>query len=448
MNLSSRDAASVWHPYTQHHGAAPFLEALHARGPWIHTHDGSAYLDMISSWWVNLHGHGSVALADAIRDQCLKLDHVQFAGVTHEPAVRLAERLVEKAAFGDCRIFYSDNGSTAVEVALKIAHQFWKNQGQQRPLVLALEGAYHGDTVGAMALGRSSGFFHAFEDLMFEIRSLPVPPTWYGHDSEEAERHILTQLDVLLEREGHRISTLIVEPLVQGAIGMRFHTARFLQAVCQRVRAHGILVIFDEVMTGFFRLGTLFAFHQTNVVPDMVCLSKGITGGILPLGATLVQSRIFNEFLGDTFRRALAHGHSFTGNPICCAAALANLDLLEKPDLPARLKQIHEKLSAHMLSLRTFHSTTQHRCLGTLAAFNLSSAPGSYEHFAGRPLARFAQQKGLLIRPIGNTVYFLPPYCMTPGEIDNAFDIIREGLESMAPTDHATTPSPAAGPKP
>lgn len=440
VNLLQRDARSVWHPYTQHQGAAPFLPVQSASGPWIYTEDGRPYLDMISSWWVNIHGHGSRFLADAIHAQCLALDHVQFAGITHEPAVQLAEKLIARAAMGDCRVFYSDNGSTAVEVALKIAHQYWVNRNEKRPLILALEGGYHGDTVGAMSLGRSSGFFNAFEDLFFEVHAIPVPETWHDHIPADAEEKILTRLEAWLKEKGASVSALIVEPLVQGAAGMRFHSHGFLEKLCSLVRSYGILVVFDEVMTGFYRLGTFFALQQTAILPDLLCLSKGITGGILPLGATLAQSWIFEGFLGETFQTALAHGHSFTGNPICCAAALASLTLLEDPEFPVRLNAIHRALERNVLSLKVSPRSTRHRCLGTVAAFDLASTSARYGDFSGRPLAHFARENGVLIRPIGNVVYVLPPYCVTSAQIDSAFDVIRAWLASPEDAFPAYTP--------
>jgi adenosylmethionine-8-amino-7-oxononanoate aminotransferase len=430
MDLLQRDLRSVWHPFTQHRGAGPLLPIQGAEGPWLYSAEGSPYLDLISSWWVNLHGHGSRRLAEAIHQQCLQLDHVQFAGITHEPAVLLAEKLITLSALGESRVFFSDNGSTAVEVAIKMALQFWKNQNQARPLLLALEGGYHGDTVGAMSLGKSSGFFHPYQDLLFEVHTIPVPECWDGFHPDLLEDQILQQVADFLDQNAASVSALIVEPLVQGARGMRFHSARFLQNLCNLMRARGVLVIFDEVMTAFYRLGSLFAYQQTTVVPDILCLSKGITGGILPLGVTLARAWIFEQFLGDCFQSALAHGHSFTGNPICCAAALANLELLQCPELPARLSAIQRAMEKNLAALKTLSSTAKHRCRGTLAAFDLSRAATDYGSFAARPLAEFARNKGFLIRPIGNAVYLLPPYCISPEQIDSAFCAIQEWLKN------------------
>jgi adenosylmethionine-8-amino-7-oxononanoate aminotransferase len=280
-----------------------------------------------------------------------------------------------------------------------------------------------------MSLGKSSGFFQAFRELLFEIHSVPVPHTWLGHRATEEEDRILEETQKLLNESGSQISALFVEPLVQGAAGMRFHSVRFLEQLCALVRQHGILIVFDEVMTAFHRLGSLFAFQQTDIIPDILCLSKGITGGILPLGATIAQNRIFDAFLAEGFERALAHGHSFTGNPICCAAALANLTLLDAEDLPARLDALHRSLQSNLQSLLNHPLTSRHRCLGTVAAFDLRDGSAQYGNFAGRPLARFAREAGVLLRPIGNAVYVLPPYCTTASQIDAAFDVVRAWLQ-------------------
>ena len=310
-NLLSRDKEAVWHPFTQHGLGRQLLPVAGGMGAVIRDVEGREYLDMISSWWVNLHGHGRPELAKAVADQILKLDHVQFAGATHEPAVLLAERLLEAAGLrGKAKVFYSDNGSTAVEVALKIAHQHWVNQGTPRKLFAVLEGGYHGDTVGAMSVGRSSGFFDSFTGMMFETTVLPVPLIWRNFQNEEGEGAALSKIAALLDRLGNQMAGLIVEPLIQGAGGMRFHSPRYLSELCRLFQEHSIPVIFDEVMTGFGRTGSFFAYQQTSVIPDMICLSKGITGGILPLSATIASNPLFESFLGDDFSSALAHGHS------------------------------------------------------------------------------------------------------------------------------------------
>jgi adenosylmethionine-8-amino-7-oxononanoate aminotransferase len=428
-SLAARDAAAIWHPFTQHGLGRPLLPITGAGGALLRDETGRDYLDMISSWWVNLHGHGRPELAKAVSEQILRLDHVQFAGATHEPAVLLAERLLEKAGLtGAARVFYSDNGSTAVESALKIAHQHWVNRGAPRRLFATLRGAYHGDTVGAMSVGRSSGFFDAFGGLLFETVTLPVPLIWNGFANEEGERAVLAEIARLLESEGNSLAGLIVEPLVQGAGGMRFHSAGFLSALCGMFREQGIPVIFDEVMTGFGRTGSFLAFQQAGFLPDLVCLSKGITGGILPLAVTIASNDLFDSFVGNDFSTALAHGHSYTANPVSCAAALASLDLHESTASLDQVARINRCMAGHLDFLSSHPKVEKARLLGGIAAFDLADCDPGYQAGAGRALATALEERGILIRPLGNVIYLMPPYCITDRQIDGVFGAIRDIL--------------------
>jgi adenosylmethionine-8-amino-7-oxononanoate aminotransferase len=433
-HLLTRDATAVWHPFTQHGLGREPIPMTGGAGAVLRDTEGREYLDMISSWWVNLHGHGRPELARAVSDQILKLDHVQFAGATHEPAVTLAERLLKKAGLtGSAKVFYSDNGSTAVEAALKIAHQHWANHGTPRSFFATLRGSYHGDTVGAMSVGRSSGFFDAFREMLFETLSLPVPMVYEGFSNEEGEQTALNEILRTLEMDGERIAALIVEPLVQGAGGMRFHSPRFLKKLSELFRERGIPVIYDEVMTGFSRTGSFFAFQQTGFIPDLICLSKGITGGILPLAVTIASNDLFDSFLGNDFSTALAHGHSYTANPVACAAALASLDLHESTDSLRRVARIHEHLHRHLLQISRHPMIEHPRALGGIAAFDLVTDDTSYSASAGRQLATFAQEQGVLLRPLGNVLYLMPPYCITNEQIDRAFEVIEAFLSNAAP---------------
>jgi adenosylmethionine-8-amino-7-oxononanoate aminotransferase len=423
--LTDRDRDAIWHPFTQHGLGRPLLPVASASGAILRDESGREYLDMISSWWVNLHGHGRPELAKAVADQVMRLDHVQFAGATHEPAVRLAERLLNKAGLrGAARGFYSDNGSTAVESALKIAHQHWVNRGTPRRLFATLRGAYHGDTVGAMSVGRSSGFFDAFGSLLFETQALPVPLVWNGFANEEGEASALEEIRRILISEGDSLAGLIVEPLVQGAGGMRFHSVRFLSALCGMFRERGIPVIFDEVMTGFGRTGSFFAYQQTGVLPDLICLSKGITGGILPLAVTIASNDLFDSFLGNDFSSALAHGHSYTANPVACAAALASLDLHESTNSLTQVARINRRMARHLELLAAHSKIEKTRLLGGIAAFDLAGTDSGYSAGSGRELATALQERGILLRPLGNVIYLMPPYCITDGEIDRVFEAI------------------------
>ena len=426
-DLVGRDASFLWHPYTQHRSSDDPLCVASAKGAYLYDGEGKAYLDMISSWWVNIHGHGRTELAAAISRQALNLDHVHFAGVTHEPAVALAEQLVKLSGLGDgTRLFYSDNGSTAVEVALKICHQYWRNRGQHRPRIMTFRGGYHGDTLGAMTVGESSGFFDAFRSWMFEVDNLEVPHTWRGASVRDEESACIRAFKEKLGNISGDVAALIVEPLIQGAAGMRFHSPEFLSEICRLARSAGIPVVFDEVMTGFFRTGTLFAYMQTDVLPDLVCLSKGITGGILPLGATLVKGEYFSAFLGDSFSEALAHGHSFTGNPITCAAALASLDLLEKGGAASVVARISSQLADGIEKLERRFPIEKTRVLGGIGAFELKGKSGDYAAGGGRPLARYCQDHGVLLRPLGNVVYMMPPYCVLPEDLELAFAVLED----------------------
>jgi len=430
-NLLTRDRNTVWHPFTQHGLGRDPLPVASASGSVIRDTEGREYLDLISSWWVNLHGHGRAELADAVREQVLRLDHVQFAGATHEPAVRLAGELLESAGLsGKARVFYSDNGSTAVEVALKIAHQHWGNRGERRPLFATLEGAYHGDTVGAMSVGRSSGFFGRFGDLMFGTAPLPVPLVWNEHEDRNEREASLRAARELLDREEGNLAGLLVEPLVQGAGGMRFHSPEFLRELCTLFRERSLPVIFDEVMTGFGRTGSFYAFQQTGFVPDLICLSKGITGGILPLSATIASRELFDSFLGEDFSTALAHGHSYTANPVACAAALASLDLHRSTDSSGQVRRIHAAMIEGIGRISSLPSVLRPRVLGGIAAFDLGGQTG-YTAPVGRILSLRAQEKGLLIRPLGNVVYLMPPYCTTDEQIDRTFLILEEILGGL-----------------
>ena len=428
-NLLSRDKEAVWHPFTQHGLGRQLLPVAGGMGAVIRDVEGREYLDMISSWWVNLHGHGRPELAKAVADQILNLDHVQFAGATHEPAVLLAERLLEAAGLrGKAKVFYSDNGSTAVEVALKIAHQHWVNQGTPRKLFAVLEGGYHGDTVGAMSVGRSSGFFDSFTGMMFETTVLPVPLIWRNFQNEEGEGAALSKIAALLDRLGNQMAGLIVEPLIQGAGGMRFHSPRYLSELCRLFQEHSIPVIFDEVMTGFGRTGSFFAYQQTSVIPDMICLSKGITGGILPLSATISSNLLFKSFLGDDFSSALAHGHSYTANPVACAAALCSLDLHKEMDSLGQVARMNKRMAHHLEKLGTHPKIEHPRLLGGILAFDLVTSSRSYSAAAGRELTNFAQENGVLMRPIGNVLYLIPPYCTSDEQLDRVFGVIGEFL--------------------
>jgi adenosylmethionine-8-amino-7-oxononanoate aminotransferase len=426
--LIQLDRRHLWHPFTQAATAPDPIAIRSGSGSWLTAVDGKRYLDLISSWWVTLHGHAHPAIAEAVAHQARQLEQVIFAGFTHEPAVRLATRLAQALPDGLDRIFFSDDGSTSVEVALKLAYQYWRNRGQpQRHRFLAFAGGYHGDTFGAMAAGFGSGFYEPFRDLLVHVEHLPFPATWEGDPAvAEKEAAALARLDEWLERFGTETAALIVEPLVQGASGMRMCRPEFLRALRRRLDAAGVLLIFDEVMTGFGRTGASFACVKSGVTPDLICLSKGLTGGFLPLSATICGPAIYEAFLDPGFAKAFAHGHSFTANPLGCAAALASFDLLETPETAARLAMIEGVHRRRLALLRERAEFVEARCTGTIAAVNLRGDGHGYAGAASLDLQRFFLDRGLLLRPLGPVIYLLPPYCTSEAELDSAYDAIDE----------------------
>jgi adenosylmethionine-8-amino-7-oxononanoate aminotransferase len=432
MDTVALDRRHVWHPFTQEQTAADPVEIVSGSGSVLKTADGGEYLDLISSWWVNLHGHGHPAIAGAIAEQARRLEQVIFAGFTHRPAVELATRLSGLLPGDLQRVFFSDDGSTAVEVALKIATQYWLNQGESRTRFLAFEGGYHGDTAGAMSAGRASGFFDAFQSMTFQVDSLPFPATWDGDpEVEEKEQAALAALDAYLERYPEETAALIVEPLVQGASGMRMCRPGFLRAMAERLREAGVLLIFDEIMTGFGRTGELFASLKIGVTPDLICLSKGLTGGFMPLAVTVCREGIYQAFLAEDFDHALAHGHSFTANPLGCAAALASLDLTLHPRTTERIAAIEALHRQRLADLAGHPRVREPRVTGTIAALTLPAEASGYTSELGPRLKAFFMDRGLLLRPLGNVVYLLPPYCTSDEQLHRGWDAVGEALEKL-----------------
>jgi adenosylmethionine-8-amino-7-oxononanoate aminotransferase len=413
----------LWHPFTQMATADPPLRAVRGEGAELVLDDGSRLIDAISSWWVTLHGHGEPSIAAAIAEQAHSLEQVIFADFCHPPAERLAERLA--ALTGLPRLFFSDNGSTAVEVALKMAWQWWHNQGSPRPRLIAFDGAYHGDTFGAMALGERCLFNAPFEPLLFEVARAPWPGTWWGDDGIEArETAALKALAELLETP---TAAVILEPLVQGAGGMAMVRPRFLQGVEALVRQAGALLIADEVMTGFGRTGHLFASQACGLRPDLIALSKGLTGGFLPMGVTLASDALFQGFHDPDPARAFLHGHSFTANPLGCAAALASLDLLEAN--PQRFTTMAERHRPHLERLASHPAVRRPRLCGCIAAFDLAVDSPGYFHPAGAALQRRVRQHGVFLRPLGDVVYLLPPLCLTDAQLERCWRAIAAALD-------------------
>ncbi len=401
-NLAERDRRVIWHPYTQEQTAPPPLPIVSGEGAWLVAEDGRRYLDAISSWWTNIHGHAHPRLVRALADQAARLEHVIFAGMTHEPAVALAEQLT--ALLGLDRVFYSDNGSTAVETALKMAYQYWANRGEPRTRFLMLRDGYHGDTVGAMSVSGLPLFRGHFADLLFRA-------------------------DIYDGAIGDDVAAVIVEPMVQGAAGMRIHSPEFLREVEQQCRAAGCLLIADEVMTGFGRTGRMFAHEHAGITPDIVCLSKGITGGFMPFAATVTNNTVYEAFLSDDSARTFFHGHSYTGNPLGCAVALESLRLFEDEGTLARANAIGTRIAAHIEPLRELPQVKELRGLGAIQVVELAQ-DGGYLSDVGPRLREAAWKRGVLLRPLGNVLYAMPPLCLTDDEADlvgtTMFELVNE----------------------
>jgi adenosylmethionine---8-amino-7-oxononanoate aminotransferase len=433
QEVVERDRSHVWHPYTQHGIEGDPTVIARARGASLFDAEGREILDLISSWWTCTHGHAHPKINEALARQANLFEHVMFAGFTHAPAVDLAERVAALLPSDLNKVFFSDDGSTAVEVALKIAYQSWINRGEPRRRVLvAFDGGYHGDTLGAMSLGRGSKMFNTFRELLCEVCVLPYPSTFEGDDAvSEREAGTLSAFETLLGNSVQSIAALIIEPLLQGAGGMRLCRPSFLKRLVEMAQRDGALVIFDEVATGFGRTGTLFALEQAGVVPDLVCLSKGLTAGYMPLAVTVARERLFEAFLGEGFDRALPHGHSFTANPLACAVALASLNLFEEEETLAKIGRINASHKAFRDEIGARDDVMRPRVLGSILAFDVKGA-GPYQSPESRGLKDWFLARGLNIRPIGPTIYLMPPYCITDAELARAYAGVIDGLDWLA----------------
>lgn len=422
-SLINRDKKHVWHPFSQHATSGDPLPIVSAKGTLLYDEKGKSYIDANSSWWVNIHGHGHEIIGKAITDQFQALDHVIFANVTHPQAVRLAERITSKLPSHLTKVFFSDNGSTAAEVALKMCVQYWHNKGEEKTLVMALEGAYHGDTFGAMSVGERDLFNKPFEPLFFQAEYLPFPnPDQEDHILEIAEKRFASG----------NFAALIVEPLIQGASGMRIYSVGFLDRLMQIARKNKVLIIFDEVMTGFGRTGTFFALDQCTEKPDLVMLSKGLTAGVLPLGLTVTSEEIFNSFLSEKTERGFLHGHSYTGNPIACSVANASLDIFEQEGTIEKIERLKGANNEALRLISQEPNVLNPRVCGTILAFEVNTSD-RVGYFSGiRDQAyQYALERGVLLRPLGNTIFINPPYCITGEEYDNLITVIISFLRSI-----------------
>ncbi|MGA7808079.1 adenosylmethionine--8-amino-7-oxononanoate transaminase [Bradyrhizobium sp.] len=419
-----RSTSPVWHPFTQHAVQGEMPTIVKGEGAWLEAADGRRIFDAISSWWVVTHGHRHAQIMQAIRTQTDNLDQVIFAGFTHPPAEELARRLVAITPPGLDYVFFSDSGSTSVEVALKMALGYWLHSGEQRRRILALEGAYHGDTIGGMSVGERGVFNAPYEPLLFDVARLPFP-------RPGREQATLEALDQACRDEA--VAALIIEPLILGAGGMLIYPPWVLAEMGRICKAHDVLLIADEVMTGWGRTGTLFACEQAGLVPDIGCYSKGLTGGALPLAVTLCSAGIFDAHYSPDRRKTFFHSSSYTASPIACAAALANVKVWQTEPVMQRIADLAAAQARGLDRFRDDRRFTNVRQIGTIAALDLAVTDAGYLADVGPRLYGEFMRRGLLVRPLGNTIYLMPPYCSTAGEIDAVYQAIEAVAEVILP---------------
>ena len=434
-SLIARDRSCIWHPFTQMKSAPDPLPIVRGDGAYLVTEDGRRILDGISSWWVNVHGHCNSKVGRALATQAEQLEHVMFAGCTHPPAVELAEKLVAQLPPRLTRVFYSDNGSTAVEVALKMAYQYWTNRGEsQRRTFLALEHAYHGDTVGAMSASHDSLFTASYAPLLFRVERAAVPRDYLASmdpSRDGSGTGPLEEIEALLERCSTRIAAVIVEPMLQAAGGMYVWKPEFLRRLRELCDQFGLLLIADEVMTGFGRTGPMFACEHGPVEPDLICLSKGLTAGYLPLAVTVASDAVYEAFLSDDRRKTFFHGHSFTANPLGCAVALAGLEIFEEDNVLGRIGAIAAKMRSRLKSFVGREYVRDVRQIGGVGIVELETGGEGYLAGIGPRLAAEFLKRDLLLRPNGDIIYFMPPYVVSDLEIDWVFDQIEEVVSEV-----------------
>lgn len=421
MNLSEKDQLYHWHPYTQHKTAGLLPAIVKGQGALLWDENGKEYIDAISSWWVNPYGHSNSYMAEAIYKQLTTLEHVLFGGFTNKPAVLLSERLFEILPDNQKKIFFSDNGSTAVEVALKAALQYYYNKGQKRTQIIAFEDAFHGDTFGAMASSGITFFTEAFKESLIDVIRIPVPIP--GKESE-------TKRALLAAVETNTCAAFIFEPLVQGAAGMVMYASEILDelmAICQK---RGVFCIADEVMTGFGKTGKTFACNHLAEKPDMMCLSKALTGGTIPMAITTFAQEIYDGFFDDDINKALFHGHTFTANPTGCAAALAALDLLQSPGIQQDILRLHHNHLQFEARIKSHPKVKSTRVLGVIMALEIvTEGQESYYGTLRNKLYRYFIEHGVILRPIGATVYVLPPYIIEDQQLEKVYALIESALE-------------------
>lgn len=421
MNLTERDQKYIWHPYTQHKTAALPIAIKKGEGALLWDASGKEYIDAIASWWVNPYGHSNKFIADAIYKQLTTLEHVLFGGFTHEPAIEIAEKLMAILPKNQQKIFFSDNGSTSVEVAIKVALQYFYNKGERRTTIIAFENAFHGDTFAAMAASGISFYTQAFQGMFIDVVRIPVPVKGQEQESFDALKKVI---------QGYNCAGFIFEPLVQGAAGMVMYEPNALDELIKICKEKNVLIIADEVMTGFGKTGKTFACDYLTEKPDMMCLSKALTGGTIPMAITTFTSAIFEAFYDEDINKALFHGHTFTANPTGCAAALASLALLQSPEMQANLVRVNASHLAFQERIKNHPKVTASRVLGTIFALEIKKQnEESYYGTMRTKLYNFFIENGIILRPVGNIVYILPPYIITDEQLQKVYEVVEKALE-------------------
>lgn len=420
-NLSERDKKYLWHPLTQHKTAAPPIGIVKAEGALFWDEEGNCFIDAIASWYTAMYGHGNQVVTQAITEQMKQLDFVMFSGFTHPPAVRLSEELMAMLPENQAKIFFNDNGSTAVEAAIKIAIQYHHNQDDKRDTLIAFEDGFHGDTFGAMSASGLSSYNGPFEDFLLKVERIPAP-------LEENINETLSQLDLIISKNS--CAAFVFEPLVQGAAGMKFHSAEGLDMLIKKCQDNNILCIADEVMTGFGKTGKNFASEYLVYKPDILCLSKALTAGMFPLSITSCTQKVFDAFLSENVSKGFFHSHTYSAHPLGCAAALAGLELLNSKEIKECRNFIEASHSSFVLSVQSHPKIKNVRSKGVILAIDLNLNIERYGNLRDE-LYQFFMDRGIMLRPLGNTIYVLPPYIITDEQLQSVYDAINELLLSL-----------------
>ena len=420
-SLSDKDREFVWHPLTQHKTAGEMLPITRAQGALLYDHEEKSYIDGISSWYTAVYGHCHPEIIGAVRAQMETLDQVVFSGFTHRPAVSLAEELIEVLPGNMSKVFYSDNGSTATEIGIKMALQYHFNRGEKRGVLLAFEEGFHGDTFGAMSVSGLSVYNGPFEEFFLEVKRIPAP-------TENNREEVRGMIHRLIQEE--QLAALIYEPLVQGAAGMKMHSARVLDEILGLLQSKGVLCIADEVMTGFGKTGTLFASSQLKNKPDIICLSKALSAGMLPMAVTACTKKIYQAFYDNEIRKGFFHGHTYTANPLACTAARKALALLKSEEIQQGIRQIQEMSTPFAEEMKGHDKVAETRSLGVIFALDLDIEMDRYGSLRDRLYKDFMEQ-GVFLRPLGKTIYTLPPYIISREQLLHIFDSIRRVVDSI-----------------